>query len=414
MSSPFGRRAGDAGYSGIAPDLMKVIEKFNEAADRVAEQTQDCSICLNILDTPEGSGQPPRASQTNGTVGTSRLSIITLRCGHRFHEQCLMTWLSPILYPSMEHGLGAVATVLDDRSIIIDLMGQLPLGSNERATVERMAAAPLGRHTVDEIFARVRQGTFLFDHVGADGLRARRRSRALTDRDRFTQDLYAINPFIDRLHTREVFVSDVLGKEPDPRSCPYCRQPANLGRLDHHADIIQLIRARLRLTNLAYQTLKFQRTPREENQRISITKFLQRRSNDNTILGIDDVNKWSRTVRPKVLFKQARLTLRETAFQYLKHLNYLLSSAERLRICQLVAFYESFQLKWVDVLSFFDAREMLDQEWEWEPTDEEYRRFQLDPERFCREMVIFADGDGDEGEGRIGRGARPAVETIEL
>lgn len=262
MSSPFGRGGGDADYSGIAPDLMKVIDKFNEAADRVAEQTQDCSICLNILDAPEGSGQPPRAS---------RLSIITLRCGHRFHEHCLMTWLSPISYPSMEHGLGAVATVLEDRSIIIDLMGQLPLGSNERATVERMAAAPLGRHTVDDIFARVRQGTFLFDHVGADGLRARRWSRASTDRDRFTQDLYLINPFIDRLHTREVFVSDVLGRRPDPRSCPYCRQPANLGRLDHHADIIQLIRARLRLTNLAYQTLKFQRTPREENQRISIT-----------------------------------------------------------------------------------------------------------------------------------------------
>ena len=68
----------------------------------------------------------------------------------------------------------------------------------------------------------------------------------------------------------------------------------------------------------------------------------------------------------------------------------------------------------MDVLSFFDAREMLDEEWEWEPTDEEYRRFQLDPDRFCREMVIFADGDGNEGEGRIGRGARPAVETITL
>lgn len=142
MSSPFGRGGGDASYSGIAPDLMKVIEKYNEAADRVAEQTANCSICLNILGAPEGSGQPPRASQ---------LSIITLRCGHRFHEHCLMTWLSPISCPSMEHGLGAVATVLEDRSIIIDLMGQLPFGSNERATVERMAAAPFGRHTVDDI-----------------------------------------------------------------------------------------------------------------------------------------------------------------------------------------------------------------------------------------------------------------------
>lgn len=81
MYSPF-ERGGDACYSGVAPDLMEVIEKFNEAADRAVGQTEGCIVCLDTLGTPEGD-PPPRSLLTNGTAGASGLSMVTLQCGSR-------------------------------------------------------------------------------------------------------------------------------------------------------------------------------------------------------------------------------------------------------------------------------------------------------------------------------------------
>ncbi|KAL8647239.1 MAG: hypothetical protein Q9226_006516 [Calogaya cf. arnoldii] len=378
---------------------MDLIEKLNEAADRAAGRAEGCSICHDTLGTPEGD-PPSRTSRASSTEGVSQLPKVTLECGHTFHEHCLSEWLSPILYPSTEHGLDPVATVLEDRSIIIDLISQLPQNSRVRKTLELRAKA--GYDDVDGFFGialddaldpddsdnEIEEGE-IQEGPKTDDDAVQRMFLATTDRDRFTQTLYPINPFNeDRFpRRRRVFVSDVRGTQPPPATCPYCRQDARLGELNNDADTVQLIRVRFRLANLAYQCLNFSRTLQEEKDQNNIAKFLHRRYEDNNVLAIEDVDEWTLTDRGEHLFKQARLTLREEVFQYMKQNT--LTNAEQLRIMQLATFYENFKLKFRDQGFFFGTCSMLDERWDYDPTGEEYRYLNVNPDGYWQDMEIF-------------------------
>ncbi|KAL8918408.1 MAG: hypothetical protein Q9172_005439 [Xanthocarpia lactea] len=161
----------------------------------------------------------------------------------------------------------------------------------------------------------------------ADGSTAQRLLLAPTERDRFTQSLHSIKPFTEHLFTREAYVFDLLGAaNPPPPTCPYCRQPAGLGQWDNYADVVQLIRTRLRLTNLAYQILRFSQT-QQGHQGMHIQKFLHRRSEDNKVLAMED------------------------AFLYLNQKQ--LRKTEQLRIIRLIALFENFRLKSKDLEFFF-------------------------------------------------------------
>ncbi|KAL8912603.1 MAG: hypothetical protein Q9171_002405 [Xanthocarpia ochracea] len=214
------------------------------------------------------------------------------------------------------------------------------------------------------------------------------------DITQFTQALYPINPFLDPQLTREVPISELRGAT-RARTCPHCRQCTFLGPLSCHADTIQLIRARLRLTNLAYQCFGFKRTKDEEEQQKSIQSFLRRRCQDNDVLALEDTDAWTLDVGgPRHVFKQARLSLREDVFRYKN--SYLLTSTEQLRLLQLAAFFESFELCSLDADLFFNPSSVLDLDWSFSPSAEEYGLLNVDPAAFCKDMMFFGHRRRDD------------------
>ena len=193
-------------------------------------------------------------------------------------------------------------------------------------------------------------------------------------------------------------VSDLQDEDEDKAQvCIYCQQPADLGQLDNHTDIIQLIRARLRLTNLAHQCLRFQRTPREEHQPSQIEKFLKRRSEDNDILALENVAAWSESLdRGPRLFKLARLQLRGKVFQYLHNNQTTLTEWEGLR--QLVKFFEKFELNG-HCQFFFGTSPTLDKKWLYEHFAENHRHVLANCTGFCEKMQIFLEDGKTVQEG---------------
>ena len=105
------------------------------------------------------------------------------------------------------------------------------------------------------------------------------------------------------------------------------------------------------------------------------------------MLAIEDVDEWTLTDRGEHLFKQARLTLREEVFQYMKQNT--LTNAEQLRIMQLATFYENFKLKFRDQGFFFGTCSKLDERWDYDPTGEEYRYLNVNPDGFWQDIEIF-------------------------
>ena len=328
MYSPF-KQGANRYYSGLSQCIMRTIEGFNRAADRAVGIVEGCSICQDTLGAAEGD--PP-----------SHLSMVILEsCKHQFHEYCLMEWLSPIFLPTMVQGLDPLVRLLEERSNLEE--GEI------RGETEAQIAA---------------------------------------NRTQFTQTLYPVNPFIDPQATREVPISELRGPM-RARTCPHCRQCTFLGPISCYADTIQLIRARLRLTNLAYQCFGFKRTQDEEEQRRSIQSFLRRRCQDNDALALEDTDAWTLNVDgPRHVFKQARLSLREEdVFRYKN--SYLLTAIEQLRLLQLAAFFESFDLCSWDADLFFNPSSVLDLDWSFSPSAEEYGLLNVDPAAFCKDIMFF-------------------------
>lgn len=132
--------------------------------------------------------------------------------------------------------------------------------------------------------------------------------------------------------------------------CPLCRTSAFGQKAPCHIDTLQLLRARLRLSDLAYSFFQYELNPYEAMDRVSISEFLNRRYNDNEILGEHEIRPSPQKCR--TLFKQARDCLRIAAYRYMRIIPQL-PAAEQLRVIQLIMFFENFELKNDNMRSFF-------------------------------------------------------------
>ncbi|KAL8672827.1 MAG: hypothetical protein Q9168_002738 [Polycauliona sp. 1 TL-2023] len=334
--------------------------------------------------------------------------MITLfECGHSFHEHCFLENFGTISYPSLEDNLGKVATVLESKSVKCASVSKLPAGSKVRNAASRMLDMiwnTTGQDMLTIINTAVQRaldqrGGLQEDEIEEDLDPAHIKTRvvlALTDQEPFTQNLYPASPFVGDMLYREVYVSDVKKDHPPSPSCPYCHQAAELGELDENADSVQLIRARFRLTNLAYQCLRFPRSRQEDVQREQIAKFLRRRSEDNDVLAIENVDTWTLSDRGEHLFKEARIELREQAYFYATQ--HKPPHKELLPLLKLASFFENFKLKSEDQQFFFGTCPTLDWQWDYNPGADELRHsmlyFHLSPAGYCQDMEIsMKDGE---------------------
>lgn len=79
-------------YSGIMDCILHVIWNSNEAQDEMDGLITDCWICHGAMGFIEGSA-------------SIKLAMTVLPCcKHRFHESCLMQWLTPIELLSTSQG----------------------------------------------------------------------------------------------------------------------------------------------------------------------------------------------------------------------------------------------------------------------------------------------------------------------
>ncbi|KAL8754219.1 MAG: hypothetical protein Q9184_005178, partial [Pyrenodesmia sp. 2 TL-2023] len=114
METPFNRGSFTT-YSGMMQCIFDTIWDFNQAHDGTSGTSTDCSICHGSMGFAEGGA-------------SIKLAMTVLSyCKHRFHESCLMQWLTPIQLPSTSQEYDAAshedalfpAASGDDRSQII-------------------------------------------------------------------------------------------------------------------------------------------------------------------------------------------------------------------------------------------------------------------------------------------------------
>ncbi|KAL8674987.1 MAG: hypothetical protein Q9168_000581 [Polycauliona sp. 1 TL-2023] len=136
--------------------------------------------------------------------------------------------------------------------------------------------------------------------------------------------------------------------------CGICRGPAFVNGLTAcHADTLQLIRLRLRLTDLAYRCLDFHLTEQEQIERAEIVKFLNRRHADNIALGEREVPLTRSSCRR--VFRQARSMLRKDAYVYALGHRLENGSIEDTRVMRFATFFEKYRLREEEMPFFFDA-----------------------------------------------------------
>ncbi|KAI4153175.1 MAG: hypothetical protein LQ341_000579 [Variospora aurantia] len=177
--------------------------------------------------------------------------------------------------------------------------------------------------------------------------------------------------------------------------CPLCRQAAFDTALDCHSDTLQLLRVRLRLTDLAYGIFDFERQEFEDSERDAIKDFLRRRDNDAMVLREQLHPPPSDLEECRRVFTKAREQLREDAYDYLYVQRGQLSSAEHSHVIQLATVFENLRLKDAYIPFFFGGDPSIDlHEWNIEWTEEQLRDMFRDPETFFEDCEIVPDIEG--------------------
>lgn len=177
--------------------------------------------------------------------------------------------------------------------------------------------------------------------------------------------------------------------------CPLCRQAAFDTALDCHSDTLQLLRVRLRLTDLAYGIFDFERQEIEDSERDAIKDFLRRRNNDAVVLGEQLHPPPSDLEECRRVFTKAREQLREDAYNYLYVHRGQLSAAEHSHVIQLATVFEHLRLKDAYIPFFFGGDPSIDlHEWNIRWTEEQLRDMFRDPETFFADCEIVPDIEG--------------------
>ncbi|KAL8860021.1 MAG: hypothetical protein Q9178_003570 [Gyalolechia marmorata] len=356
---------------------------FNLAAERAAQQgeTCECSIC-------------------HDTLGPGLVMVALPDCNHRFHEICIQTWLSPIQLPDTTRepvrfwsacvdsvfrniedrtlGWAALAAFPPDTPVYQQAAAELSTGNEidsdvgealqvayeqdeeiaeelgyelEEGEIQEVQPSPSNRDSLDEELGEYEVPTALqiqntFRTIREQVIEADMLLPGSQEAQQYPEDLPEISD--DYIFDNAPFPP----REPS-HQCPYCRRPAFFsGPVGCHADTLQLIRVRLRLTDLAYRCLGFSRTDQENKDREIAIKYLDRRHADNITLGEREIPLTPRSCRR--VFKQARSMLRKEACVYdIRH--EIEDAHDDALVEQFATFFEKFGLRDEHTAFFFDA-----------------------------------------------------------
>ncbi|KAL8720041.1 MAG: hypothetical protein Q9225_003034 [Loekoesia sp. 1 TL-2023] len=417
------------------PCMQGIIDNFNDAIHHAAEQSGECSICCDTLGASK--------------VGVSaKLAMTTLPgCNHRFHEICIMQWLSPIKLPPTDHAPTAGSTSKPDSIVrasaeatnTTDSDDDLPQQIASEATQNLVRGiAGMMQHMIDGLEADERRGSTNDDMQAIEDdteeynrpdrvvQRARTIASMLASRaeDQFRDVIREINergleildddleegeireqpsilfPNLGDADSQALAPIDIFNNTlPNPNGvsrhnpsaarshhCPLCRRLPFGQEVLCHVDTLQLLRVRLRLTDLAYACFHFQRRPEETKDRAGTVYFLHRRHADNEALGEHEILPFPQECRK--IFKHARHTLRIEAYRYMQR--HRLSAAEQLRVVQLITLFENFELQDEQIAFFFDPHPYYDtREWSCEFSAEEIQSMYENPKEFFKKMEIL-------------------------
>ncbi|KAI4243336.1 MAG: hypothetical protein L6R40_003508 [Gallowayella cf. fulva] len=381
---------------------------LNEAAERSAQMSEkrECPICYD-------------------TSGPDLVTVLLPDCNHHFHEFCIQNWLSPIsLPPTTRAPVRAWSGSLDDvfrqiqgKPTLLHILNQwqhLPeLSADDTATLLSEEEA------LQEVYTQDEDGN---DEDGDDD----DDNNDDDDDHEMQYEEAAYAPATPPVGSGRLMPPEIrnfpIGNEDDwfeegeirevpppqrpqglpdgrpflydpsyiPRessfSCPLCRSEVFFGRLvTCHGDTLQLIRVRLRLTDLAYRCLDYVRTDQEQKDREIVTQFLARRHADNIAIGEREIPLTVQNCR--TMFKQARLLLLEKAFIY--SMEHRIQGAEHLTTVQFGMFFEWFHLQDEQIPLFFDPNPAFGESLGgFEMTREQKQMFMNDPMTFFEQLRL--------------------------
>ncbi|KAI4100306.1 MAG: hypothetical protein L6R37_005561 [Teloschistes peruensis] len=344
-------------------ELNQAIKKPDKDEEEHGKEGDSCAICHNTV----GS-----RSDREG----SSLSIIALpQCGHRFHELCLLNWLSPIALPPTSP-IGSAPSSPSSRST---LGGIGP-------TLEYIAAA-YGYYEQEDTGSLARLIGTAEATPDDDLEEGEVREDELTN-----QALPFFNLFNGRF--RPIAILRTMGTAALSHTCPLCRLPAFSRDEPYcHGDNLVFLRARLRLANLARECCGISWTMEDESDSDNVADFLDRRTHDNLVLGEREVP--IDPAEARGYFLVARLVLVEDAYSQLQNLTRWTEHRTK-GLLLLISFMKNFVLRERHRNYFFDPNPRSIDEWELQSFEDSPTLLYEDPEAFC-ERLQLKDGDDSDG-----------------
>ncbi|KAL8833887.1 MAG: hypothetical protein Q9170_004034 [Blastenia crenularia] len=388
-------------YSALEPSISLLIGGLNRATEQAVRQNikdgDECSICHDSLNIED----------------PTKLAMVTLpKCGHRFHEICIMEWLSPIKMPPTETLNRELAEETNDRNGAGNDTSEPATHETQEIThlprVDRMIALGIDRYDameqerdgLTEQLASLerRNNEFSRRYEAVEALLAQRhRAETEEERDRLTSALLDASTTLDSvsldvsLESFDGVIVQIRSRSPIIRPyrftarshcCPLCRQPAFSLHTAFHADTIQLVRLRCRLTDFAYALLNYERGARAAFDRDDVTTFLFRRYLDNLAQN-------SREIIPshsdcQLLFNHARYILCRDARKHLRKLNP--SPRGQDKIQALITVFENFEFNKAYIPFFFDPSAKYDAKMKRCLSESEKKGLREDPKAFFAEL----------------------------
>ncbi|KAL8951241.1 MAG: hypothetical protein Q9222_002769 [Ikaeria aurantiellina] len=355
-------------YNGLEPSIYFMITGLNKANKQANQQTVDhgeeCSICHDTLYVESGVN-----------LAMSALP----NCGHRFHEVCIMQWLSPIKMPPTKLAIPESGLEMDYTNGLAE--------ADERAgnTLRRLSLRrPLERMItlgIDKIDAIEQEREELAKETGRLSVQNDQLSRLSRIFDGLVDDRLSPNTGGNRGRTTREILNvgrtflmhedlqgdsghQVWSERPISRQyyttalshcCPLCRKPAFSLRTASHSDTLQLLRLRCRFRDFALALLNYNLDPKAMKERKAIIKFLSRRY-------LDTLAQNEREITPspsdcQVMFNHVQYIIRRNARQIQLA---SLTTGEQVRFKTSLAIYELFEFNDIYIPFFFDPSPKYD------------------------------------------------------